>query len=198
MGDQPLSPSNVSYPAVSVRGSVSADQLLELNAELDGSYELVRGLLVVREPAGVRHGNIETDLLVRLHAHVRERRLGKVFGADVGFLLSRKPDTVRAPDVAFVQSSRLPAVLPAGFFPGAPDLAVEVLSPNDRFPIVEQKVWQYLDAGTREVWVIHPEHRTVTLRRPDGSVERLEVGAVLTGGDVVPEFACCVVDLFED
>ncbi|HEX6048528.1 MAG TPA: Uma2 family endonuclease [Gemmatimonadaceae bacterium] len=181
-----------------IRGTVTAEQLLELNAQREGSYELVSGHLVVREPAGMAHGNVHGHLFARLYAHVREHRLGKVFGADVGYILSRNPDTVRAPDVSFVQAARLPAVLPTGFFPGAPDLAVEVWSPNDRFPVVEQKVWRYLDAGTREVWMIHPEHRTVTRRRPDGSAERLEVGAVLTGGDVVPGFSCRVAELFEE
>lgn len=88
-------------------------------------------------------------------------------------------------------------MLPAGFFPGAPDLAVEVLLPNDRSPIVEQKVWQYLDAGTRQVWVIHPKHRTVIARRPDGRADRLEVGAVLTGAETVPGFSCEVAELFQ-
>jgi len=186
------------YSASLLRGSVTAEQLLELSSELDDSYELVGGVLIVREPGGTRHGNIEVNLLVRLHAHVRALRLGKVFGGDVGFLLARNPDTVRAPDMSFVRAERLPAVLPVGFLEGAPDLAVEVLSPNDRFPMVEQKVWQYLEAGTREVWVIHPEHRTVTIRRPDGSAERLEVGGTLCGGDLVARFACTVAELFEE
>lgn len=186
------------YGAPALRGVVTAEQLLELSGELNEPYELLGGVLLVREPGGARHGNIEVNLLVRLHAHVRARGLGKVFGGDVGFLLSRYPDTVRAPDVAFVRAERLPGVLPAGFIEGAPDLAVEVLSPNDRFPMVEQKVWQYLEAGAREVWVVHPEHRTITIRRPDGTVERLDVGAKLTGGEAVPGFACEVEEAFEE
>jgi Uma2 family endonuclease len=186
------------YSASLVRGSVTAEQLLELNAELDAADELVGGVLIVHGPAGMRHGNIEVNLLVRLRAHVRADALGKAFGGDVGFVLARNPDTVRAPDVSFVRAERLPAELPDGFFEGAPDLAVEVWSPNDQFPMVEQKVWQYFEAGAREVWVVHPEHRTVTIRRPDGSAERLDEGATLTGGDVVPGFACLVAELFEE
>ena len=187
----------MTHSATTVRANVTAEQLLELNAQLDGSYELASGHLVVREPAGMRHGYVHGKLFALLYAHVRAHRLGMVFGADVGYILSRSPDTVRAPDVSFVQAARLPSPLPAGFFPGAPDLVVEVWSPNDRFPIVEQKVWRYLDAGTREVWVVHPEHRTVTVRRPDGSAERLEVDAVLTGGVVVSGFSSPVAELFE-
>jgi Uma2 family endonuclease len=184
------------YAESVVRGVVTAEQLPALNAEFDESYELVRGALMVREPPGMRHGDVAQNLLVRLDAHVRANRLGKVF-AEVGYLLTRDPDTVRGPDVSFVRADRLPRELPVGFFDGAPDLAVEVVSPNDRFPLVEQKVWQYLDAGTRAVWVIHPAHRTVTLRRPDGSADLLEIGATLVGGEVVPEFSCAVAELFE-
>lgn len=88
-------------------------------------------------------------------------------------------------------------MLPARFYDGAPDLAAEVLSPNDRVPFVEQKVWQYFDGGTRPVWLIDPEQRTVTIRRPDASAELLEIGATLTGGDVVKGFACQVSELFD-
>jgi len=187
----------MTYPAIRLRSVVTAGQLQELNAEPGESYELVRGVLVVCEPAGLRHGNVELNLLVRLLAHVRAAGLGKVFGGDTGFQLARAPDTVRAPDVSFVRAVRLPADLPDGFFDGAPDLAVEVWSPNDRFPLVEQKVWEYLDAGAREVWVVHPEHQTVTKRRVDGSAEVLEAGGTLTGGDVVPGFSCAVDEVFE-
>jgi Uma2 family endonuclease len=114
-----------------------------------------------------------------LGGFVKQRRLGVVTGAETGFLLSRDPDTVRAPDVAFVAQHRVPAEEPVGFFLGAPDLAVEVLSPSDRQGEVQQKVKHWLQAGSGEVWVVQPDQRSVSIYASDGS------SATFTGADLL-------------
>jgi Uma2 family endonuclease len=116
----------------------------------------------------------------------------------VGFVLRRDPDTVRAADIAFICADRLPPEgLPFGFFEGAPDLAVEILSPFDRYPDLLRKVSQWLEAGTRLVWVVDPARRTVTAFQSDGTLRLLDESAELDGGDVLPGFRHPVRDLFE-
>jgi Uma2 family endonuclease len=152
-------------------------------------YELVDGEIQV-SPAGARHGGISVALTGRLHAFVKEHRLGHVFESSTGFRLPS--GNLRCPDVSFVAAGRFPTEqLPEGFIEFAPDLAVEVLSPDDRPRQVLDKVGEYLEAGTRLVWVIAPRpgratvYRSLTdvldLRLPDG---------VLDGEDVVPGFRC--------
>ena len=115
-------------------------------------------------PAGSEHGWIVTNVTVPLAVFVKQRSLGRVFGAETGFRIGHDPDTVRA-DVAFVTAMRVGVELPPGFFPGPPDLAVEVLSPDDRAGEVLAKVQDWLDAGCRAVWVVDPRTRTVTVYR---------------------------------
>ena len=115
---------------VTAQQITTADQLLE--APGLGRCELLRGELVMMPPAGFEHGRIEMAISAPLACFVKEHSLGVVTGAETGFLIGRDPDTVRAPDVAFVRAKRVPATPTTGFFEGAPDLAVEVLSPNDR------------------------------------------------------------------
>ena len=118
-----------------------------------------------------------------------EHRLGVCAGADGGVRLKPDPDTVRAPDVSFVRAERIPSGgLAAGYWPGAPDLAVEVLSPSDRYPEVQRKVQEYLDAGTWLVWVVDPESRTATVFHPGGRSIFLDCDGVLDGGAVLPGF----------
>jgi Uma2 family endonuclease len=134
-----------------------------------------------------------------LWAFIRPRNLGICATADGGMRLAADPDTVRAPDVSFVRAERLPAGgLKAGYFAGAPDLAVEVLSPTDRFSDVQRKVRDYLAAGTRLVWVIDPEARTAIVYRPDGRVTFLDEDGVLDGEDVVPDFSLALADVWVD
>jgi Uma2 family endonuclease len=113
--------------------------------------------------------------------------LGRVTGEQGGFRLQRNPDVVRAPDVAFVQLSRV-VDTGRGYFEGGPDLAVEVLSPSDRYSAVSRKVAQYLAAGTRLVWVVDPFNRTVAVYRANGEVIELPEDGVLDGEDIVPGF----------
>jgi len=114
-----------------------------------------------------------------------------------GFLLSRDPDTVRAPSIAFLRSARLPDPLPdETFWPGAPDLAVEVVSPTDRSGEIDKKVKAWLDAGTSMVWVVNPAWRTVTVYRSSTQIATLTENDELSGEDVVEGFRCRVGDIF--
>jgi len=120
-----------------------------------------------------------------------------VFAAETGFVLSRDPDTVRAPDVAFVSRQRIPASgIPDSYISAAPDLAVEVLSPDDRQVEVEEKIQQWLDAGTKAVWIVNPRRRTVTIHRAGADPRVLRESDTLPGDDVVPGFELKVAEIF--
>lgn len=170
-------------------GLLTADELLHLYLP-DKRVELVRGVLVVREPAGGRHGRVAMNVALELGNYVRAHQLGVVYAAETGFTLARQPDTVRAPDVAFVRRERLPTPEPLGFPELAPDLVALVLSPDDRPGQRLAKIADWLSAGTRLVWVIDPERRQARVYRHDGT-ERIVSGAeTLDGEDVVPGFSC--------
>src|SRR6185436_2839784 len=135
------------YAGVTRPGLMSAEELLRLSLP-DRRSELVRGRLLVREPAGYVHGRVANLIAVPLTIHVQAHDLGCVFTAETGFKLASKPDTVRAADVAFVSNARLPQSDPRGYAELAPDLVVEVLSPEDRRAEVANKVGTWIDAGT--------------------------------------------------
>jgi Uma2 family endonuclease len=175
---------------------ITADELLRLNIP-NKRTELVRGELVVREPAGSQHGYIAMRIGAALFAFVDSHRLGRVYAAETGFVLRRDPDTVRAPDAAFVSSARLPAATARGYLDGAPDLAVEVLSPGDRPGEVLNKVGEWLDAGALLVWVIAPEQRRARVYRADGIESQLLDTDVLEGESVLPGFRQSIAALFE-
>jgi Uma2 family endonuclease len=150
-------------------------------------HELVRGELRTMSPGGGEHGSIASDVHLSLGPHVRAHNLGQTYIADTGFRLTTGPDTVRAPDVAFVRRERvLEAGLVRGYWPDAPDLAIEVISPNDLYTEVEEKVAQWLEHGTRLVFVVNPRRRTVAVHRPGQPVRILGLDDVLDGEDVVP------------
>jgi Uma2 family endonuclease len=157
--------------------------------------ELVRGRLVVHEPPGGRHGNVTARLAARLVAHVDLTSAGAVFVGDTGFTLARNPDTVRGPDIAFVRQERLPTPIPTGYLELAPDLAVEVLSHNDRPGETLAKIGDWLDAGTRLVWVIDPERRIARVDRQNGTESSLGEADDLDGEDVLPGFRCKVTSI---
>jgi Uma2 family endonuclease len=179
-----------------VRRQVTAEELLRMPD--DGSrYELVRGELRKMTPAGSAHGRITVRITWRLARHVEENQLGAVYAAETGFVLSTDPDTVRAPDVAFVSRSRLEAVGEVeGFWPEAPDLAVEVVSPGDTYAEVEEKVFDWLEAGTKMVVVVNPRKRTATVYRSSTDITALAEDAVLDAGDVVPGFKLPLREVF--
>ena len=161
-------------------------------------YELVRGELRKMAPAGSEHGDISADIHISLGAYVRANRLGRTRIAEPGFILEREPDSVRAPDVAFVQRERIEAIgKTTRFWPEAPDLAIEVISPNDRYSEINEKVADYLAAGTRMVVVVNPRNRTVNVHTPDNTTT-LAMGDTLDGGDVVPGWQMPLADMFAD
>lgn len=168
---------------------LTAEELLQLSIP-DKHVELVRGVLVVREPPGGRHGRIAMNIAVELGTHVRTHQLGVVYAAETGFTLSRRPDTVRAPDVGFIRRDRLPSPEPIGYPELAPDLVVEVLSPGDRPGEVLAKIADWLSAGTTLVWVIDPDRRIARVYRQDGSEAIVTAEAALDGEEVVPGFSC--------
>jgi Uma2 family endonuclease len=170
----------------------TAEELIAL-ASGEARYELVDGELITRSLSGAEHGDVAAEISARLGGYVREHRLGKTYAAETGFLISRDPDTVRAPDASFVKADRVVHV--RTYFPGAPDLAVEVLSPNDRASEVEAKVSQWLRSGTQMVMVVDPETRTATVHTPTAT-SRLSIGDTLDGGDVVPGWTLPLADVF--
>jgi Uma2 family endonuclease len=156
--------------------------------------ELVAGQIVEMTPPGARHGALASTIVWHLHQYVTARGLGTVF-SETGFALSEDPPTVRAPDAAVVLAARIPRPLPVKFFPGAPDLAVEVLSPDDRPAEVAAKMADYLRAGTLAVWVVDPEQRTLTVHTAAGAA-RYGEAETLRGAPPFPEFALPLGDLF--
>lgn len=160
-------------------------------------YELVRGELRRMPPAGSEHGVVTMNFGTLLNVYVKANALGVVFGAETGFKIASNPDTVRAPDVAFVHRDHVPASgIPREFWPGPPDLVAEVISPSDTYTAVEEKVNDWLDAGVRMVIVLNPRSRTVAIYFSATDVRRLTEADILTGGDIVPGFACRVAELF--
>ena len=148
-------------------------------------------------PAGGRHGQVAHRVGPVIGNHVLDRNLGRVFAAETGFLLQRDPDTVRAPDTAFVAGERLETgEVPTGFLEMAPDLAVAVVSPGDSATAVQAKVDDWLAAGTRLVWVVDPETRSVTVHRPAGAAAAVPEAGTLDGAPVFSDFSVRVRDLF--
>ncbi len=176
---------------------ITADELLKMPD--DGfRYELIKGELKKMPPPGHRHGRVAMEFGWRLAQHVKANNLGAVYAAETGFLLSEDPDTVRAPDCAFVKRERLEAGGDVeGYSPGAPDLAVEVVSPGDTYTEVEEKAIEWLASGSSTVLVLNPRQRTVTVYRSLSDITILDEGAVLDISDVATGFKVLVKDLFD-
>jgi len=170
---------------------------LMLRQPSDKRSELIAGRMVVREPAGLHHGSVAAQLLIAVGTHAARERLGRVVAAETGFTLRRNPDTVRAPDVAFIRADRWPAAQTTGFGEIAPDLVAEVLSPGDRERDVRAKVADWLAAGTQLVWVIDQTRRVARAYRPDGSITTVTATDELDGESVLPGFVMPLSDLFD-
>jgi Uma2 family endonuclease len=184
------------HPMSEATPLVTAEELERFPRD-DRRYELVEGRVVPMSPVNLSHGRIVVNVGALLHQHVRTHKLG-VVGAEVGFKLKLNPDTVRAPDVAFIRRDRISATELKGFWSGPPDLAIEVLSPEDRASEVRAKVDEYLTRGVTVVVVIDPDRRTVTTTRRgtppvvlQADDDRLELD------DVVSGFSCQLREIFE-
>ena len=175
---------------------VTAEELLEMPD--DGyHYELVRGELRKMGPASYDHGNYAAKVAKPLMIHVDDNNLGNVPIAEAGYILETEPDHVRVPDVSFVNRERDEAARPvSGFFPGPPDLAVEVISPSDRYTEVAEKVEDWLRAGTRMVIVVDPRRRVATVHLPGREPLTLTEHDTLDGSDVVPGWSMPVGEIF--
>jgi len=176
---------------------MTADELL--HQQDDGfRYELFRGELKQMAPASHEHGRIAINVSTPLDQHARANNLGRVYAAETGFKIRSDPDTVRAPDVAFVSQERLEQTGPVkGYWPGAPDLVVEIISPNDIYAEVEEKVFDWLEAGARLVIVVNPRKRAVTVYRSFTEIVVLTESDILDCRDVVAGWSIAVKDIFE-
>jgi len=175
---------------------MTAEELLKM-PHGNYRYELVKGELIERSFLGAKQGVISARIGVRLGNFVEKQKLGVVCSGS-GFILARNPDMVRGADASFVSNARISKqVQPKGYWELAPDLAVEVISPNDPASEVQSKVLEYLDAGTRLVWVIDPESKTISVYRSLSNVRVLTNKDTLDGADVLPGFSVAVKELFE-
>jgi Uma2 family endonuclease len=159
--------------------------------------ELVKGVPVEMSPTGEEHSVVSAWIAYLLLSYVETHDLGEVTAAEGGFVVSRDPDTVRAPDVGFVAKTRLAGPTSERYFPGPPDLAVEVVSPGDSASAIHAKVFDYLRAGTRLVWVVYPQSRTVAVYGPDTPTRFLDIDGTLEGGDVLPGLSLPVREIFK-
>lgn len=176
---------------------MTADELLRLPD--DGQrHELIAGELKTMAPTGDEHGGLTAQFTVVLGDFVRRHGLGRVLTGEPGFLLTTDPDTVRAPDVAFIRRERVEATgIASGYRQGAPDLAVEVISPNDLYTEVDEKVATWLEHGARMVIVLNPRRRTLAVHRPAQATRHLTVTDTLDGEDAAPGWRVPVRELFD-
>jgi len=161
-------------------------------------YELIEGELRKMTPAGAEHGFLSNEIDYLLRDHVKREGLGQVFGAETGFRIGCNPDTVLAPDGSFVRKERIAVIgIPKEYFPEAPALVVEVVSPNDSAEEVDDKIRRWFDAGVEMAWVIYPRGRTVTVYCGLDNIRILTANDTLDGGSAIPGFHCSLADLFQ-
>ena len=174
---------------------ITADELLKMGDI--GRCELIYGELVMMSPAGFGHGEIAARFAMLLGNFVEEHDLGVVLGAETGFKVESNPDLVRAPDASFVRKNRVPKTAWKKFFPGVPDLAVEVTSPDDSKREIAEKVNMWLAHGTTSCWVANPSSMTLTIHRTGQKPLRLTTRDKITGEPALPKFVLPVSRIFK-
>ncbi len=175
---------------------VTGEELLAMGNT--GRCELVEGRIVMLSPTGSRHGSVEGNFYDALRSFVRPHHLGLVKVGEVGIYTHRRPDTVRGADVLYISKERAAELSGAAYLDVAPDLVVEVLSPDDRWNNIIQKLREYFAIGVRMVWVADPDSRRVSVYRSPTDVGEFTAGDSLSGDDVLPGFSVSVASLFED
>lgn len=163
-----------------------------------GPTELVKGEIIQMSPAGHPHGYYESNFVIVLGAFVRQHKLGRVLGGEVGIYTARNPDTVRGADVAFISTERLSQVQSHSYLDVAPELVVEIMSPDDRWSEVQEKLAEYFNIGVQIVWVADPKQRQVHVYRSLTEIEIVNPDQELSGGEVLPGFSAPVADLFKE
>lgn len=172
---------------------ITGEELLALGDI--GPSELIDGRIVTMTPTGSEHGLIESNLTTELRFFLRQRRLGWVAGGEVGIYTRRNPDRVRAADIAFISTSRLAQPV-KGYLTVAPDLVVEIMSPDDRWQDLREKLAEYFAIGVTWVWVVEPSARKVLVFHSPTMIEEFNEDDTLTGEGVLAGFAVKVADLF--
>ena len=175
---------------------LTADEFVDLYRHRDGKFELVRGEVIEMEPPGEEHGEVALNIGSSFHGYSRQSGAGRA-GVETGHRLESDPDTVRGPDVYFSRSRRLGGrERGAGFVAGAPDIAVEVVSPYDAEAKVARKVGEYLAAGALRVWAVYPASRRVVAHRADGGAVCYAGDDVITDEELLPGFSLPLADIF--
>jgi Uma2 family endonuclease len=172
---------------------------VEAMADEPGRVALIEGELFRMVPEGGRHGRLAVRFTVAIDAYVEAQRLGVLYGADTGSVLQRSPDTLLAPDLAFIQDGRAPeGEEEIGYPDVVPDFVVEILSPSNTSSMMAKKLKAYLATGVRLIWAIDPVHSTVVVHQGGGSPRVVGHDDVLDGGDVLPGLRLPIADIFRD
>jgi Uma2 family endonuclease len=183
--------------------TIAADKQVWTDAEFmalpDGKrYELINGELVDMGNSGMEHGFISSVLNIRIGSYVLTHKLGVICDSSTAFTL--KSGNKRSPDLSFISKDRLQGIrrLPKGYFQGAPDLAVEVISPSNTYEEIHGKLIEYFDNGCRLAWVIYPDEQYVLVYHQPQPDILLKVADTLDGEAVIPGFTLLVADLFAE
>ena len=183
-----------------LRRPLTADEFQSIAAVhyQDMKTELYDGMIVVHEPEAFQSADVGATILILLGSYVRNHRLGRVLGEGGSYIMKRGPDTVYVPDVSFIANERVPyASARRKFVDGAPDLAVEVMSPSDRFSVIRRKADFYIATGTQIVWIVRPDERDIIVRHAGSDVVAiLTEDDILDGEHIVPGFSCRVAEVF--
>ena len=174
---------------------LTAEEFYLFCCQNDGRYELVDGEVLEMAPPNDEHGEIASNVVTSFNIYSRLRGIGRS-RVETGYTLRRAPDTVRGPDVSFVFQPRVEG-RGSGFPSGAPDIAVEVVSPSDTAAEMARKVAEYLAAGSQRVWVVYPVARRVVIHRADGSVVSYGGDDVITDEELLPGFSLPLSEVFD-
>ena len=180
--------------AVETPRLVTGDQLVGLGDI--GRTELVKGVIIHMSPTGYLHGYTEGKFYGALQAFVSQHKLGKVLVGEVGIYTARRPDTVRGADVAYISNERMAQVQSSSYLDVAPELVVEILSPDDRWGDLIDKLSEYFAVGVQMVWVADPKTQSVYVYRSPDKVQHFSVEDALPGDEVLPGFSVPVAELF--
>lgn len=175
---------------------LTGEEFWRLGEDRTEHAELVAGRVIPGMPTGHEHGDIEATITALLLLFVRQAKLGKVMSGEVGLYTQRNPDTIRAADVLFISNGRYAKITSGSFLDVAPELIVEILSPDDSWRTVDKKLREYFAAGVVLVWIVNLESRTVTAYRSMTDVREFGADDILSADEVLPGFAISVDEIF--